>query len=330
MRVLIVKISSMGDIIHTLPAITDASHKFPNILFDWVIEETFSEIPAWHPYIHQIIPIKLRFWKQKWYKVKSWKEYCQYIKLLNNYKYDLIIDAQGLLKTSLFVTNNIISGTKHGMDFSSSKEPISCLFYHKRHYINKQQHAIERIRQLFSYSLQYPLPLNTGQYNIKHHFTDQNNFTYFNPYLIFFHSTTQPKKQWPEPYWSFLLKKAMKLGLQVKIPFWTKPEESLAKRLQKYSNQIIILPKLTLNEIAVQIIKSIATISVDTGLSHLSAALNQPNLTLYGPTDPTLIGTYGNNQIILQSSTKKMKDLHPDYVWNIFYKNFQIFLLQKK
>ncbi|UOY04418.1 hypothetical protein MWH05_00305 [Candidatus Blochmanniella pennsylvanica] len=75
MKVLIIKISSMGDIIHTLPAVTDASNIVPNILFDWIVEETFSDILRWHPGIHHIIPINLRFWIKKWYKLSSWKKY---------------------------------------------------------------------------------------------------------------------------------------------------------------------------------------------------------------------------------------------------------------
>lgn len=318
MRILVIKISSMGDIIHTLPAITDASNAIPNALFDWVVEETFSEIPTWHPFVDQVIPIKLRFWKNQWYKLNSWKEYHKCIRQLNTKKYDAIIDAQGLLKTSLFITHKITYGTKHGMNFYSAKEGISSLFYHKNYYINKMQHAIERIRQLFSFSLKYTLPLNLGQYNIRHNFNSKTKFYNLSPYLIFFHATTQPEKHWPELNWYMLIKYAINSGYQIKIPFWTIHEELFVKRLKDHFSEIIILSKLTLNQIAMQIIESRATISVDTGLSHLSAALNCPNLTLYGPTDPKLIGTYGHNQIILCSSTKKMADLNPNIVWKIF------------
>lgn len=110
MRVLIIKISSMGDIIHALPEISDASSIIPNISFDWVIEETFSEIPTWHPSIHQVIPIKLRPQKNQWYRFNLWKEYYQCIKRLNTNKYDIVIDAQGLLKTALFIVSQITHG----------------------------------------------------------------------------------------------------------------------------------------------------------------------------------------------------------------------------
>ncbi|URJ31290.1 lipopolysaccharide heptosyltransferase I [Blochmannia endosymbiont of Camponotus sp.] len=317
MKVLIIKVSSMGDIIHTLPAITDASVSVPKISFNWVVEETFSEILRWHPAIHQIIPINLRFWIKNWYDTSSWKKYYECIQELKKKEYDVIIDAQGLLKTSLLITCSS-RGEKHGMDYISTREPISSLFYHKRHYVNKSQHAVERIRQLFSLSLKYPVPSCIGKYNIEHLFPPQKNNV---PYLIFFHATTKIKKHWPELNWSVIARCAINAGYHIKLPFWTKSEESRINRLVKLSyNQIIVLPKLTLQEIAMQISGATAIISVDTGLSHLAAALSCPNLTLYGPTNPELIGTYGQNQIILYSSTKKMEHLNPMYVWEVFQK----------
>lgn len=324
MKVLIIKISSMGDIIHTLPAITDASAIIPNISFDWIIEQTFSEIPTWHPSIHQIIPVKLRSWRSTWYKLCTWIEYYQCIKKFNIQKYDVIIDAQGLLKTSFCITSFIHNnGIKHGMDYKSATEPIACCFYHKQHYINKNLHAIERIRQLFSHSLKYSVPSCLGQYNIKHKFTYiKKQYDTF-PYLIFFHSTTKSQKHWPESYWYIIIQYAINAGYHIKLPFWTINEKLRVKRLYNHYNQIIVLQKLTLHQIAIQIIKSTGIISVDTGLSHLAAALDCFNLTLYGPTNPNLIGTYGNNQIVLQSKTKKMQHLYPDYVWKIFQKNLK-------
>lgn len=129
MKVLIIKISSMGDIIHTLPAVTDAFRNVPNISFDWIIEKNFSEIPSWHPAICQVISINLRFWKKNWYKFSSWREYYQYIKWIKKQNYDLVIDAQGLLKTSFFITKTVLNKQKHGMDCISAREPISSFFF---------------------------------------------------------------------------------------------------------------------------------------------------------------------------------------------------------
>ncbi|ADV33982.1 lipopolysaccharide heptosyltransferase I [Candidatus Blochmanniella vafra str. BVAF] len=318
---LIIKISSMGDIIHTLPAVTDAANFIPNVLFDWVVEETFAEIPQWHLSVFQVIPIKLRLWKKKWYTLRSWKEYNNYITQVGAKKYDAIIDAQGLLKTSLFATYFAV-GIKHGLDRFSAKEPISCWVYDKCYRINKIQHAIERIRKLFAYSLGYSVPSCIGQYNIRHIFQSCIKKSEA-PYLILLHSTTCLLKCWPESSWLIFIQKVLKFSdYRIKIPFWTKREEWFVKCLKNYFSQIIVLPHLTLWEVSIQIIQASAIISVDTGLSHLAAAYDCSNLTLYGPTNPELIGTYGLNQTILRSKTGRMDNLHPEFVWSKFKDKF--------
>ena len=102
MRVLVVKMSSLGDVIHTLPALTDAAAAIPGITFDWVVEEGFAEIPAWHPAVDTVIPIALRRWrKHPWrdFRGPQWRACRQ---ALRRQHYDAVIDAQGLLK-SVFV-----------------------------------------------------------------------------------------------------------------------------------------------------------------------------------------------------------------------------------
>lgn len=316
MKVLIIKISSMGDIIHVFPAITDATYAIPNISFDWVIEKSFIDIPKWHVGVDQVISINLRHWRKSWYKYSSWKEYFQYSKLLKK-KYDLIIDAQGLLKTSVFVTR-ITQGKKHGMNYISARESISAYFLNHSYYVNKHQHAIERMRQLFAYSLQYSIPSVVGKYSISNLFPRKVSNI---PYVIFFHGTTCAKKHWVESNWNVIIKCVVNLGFFVKLPCWTQCEILRAKRLSFQKNgRVLVLLKLTLQQIAMQISQATAVISVDTGLSHLSAALHCPGLTLYGPTNPYLIGTYGMYQRILYANTKNMKDLTVLHVWRAFKK----------
>lgn len=318
MKILIIKISSMGDIIHTLPAVTDAFHIMSDISFDWIVEKSFSEIPKWHPAIHRVIPINLRGWKKNWYKAISWREFYQYISWIKKQDYDLVIDAQGLLKTSLFITAVTVSYWKHGMDFISAREPASAYFLHQRHYINKYQHAICRIRQLFAYSLQYSVPHSKGEYNISYLFPRQVN--HVAPYLIFFYCTTQLEKYWVDLNWDVLIRYAIDVGYNIKLPCWKHQDMLRVQWLLKKYDRVFMLWDLTLQQIAIQISQATAVISVDTGLSHLTAALGCPNLTLYGPTNPWLVGTYGMHQSILYSQTRKMEHLTALNVWNVFKK----------
>ena len=120
MKVLIVKTSSMGDIIHTLPAITDAMHAIPQISFDWVVEENFAEIPHWHPAVDRVIPVAIRRWRKniiQTYRQGEWKAYKE---ALCNTSYDAVIDAQGLLKSALLVTR-LAKGPSYGLDKHSAK-----------------------------------------------------------------------------------------------------------------------------------------------------------------------------------------------------------------
>lgn len=313
MRVLIVKISSMGDIIHTLPAVTDAVYAVSNISFDWVVEENFCEIPSWHVGIDTVIPISLRRWKKNWCNFLSWCEYYQCTKLLRTRNYDLIIDAQGLLKTSVFVMSILDNNNKYGMNYCSAREPISSFFLNRKYFIDKYQHAIERIRQLFACSLGYSKSYDLGKYNIDHLFPRKVNYN--SPYLIFFQFTTHRKKCWPENYWDSIIQYVIEKGYYVKLPVWENDELLRVQRLLNRYNKIVILSKLTLRQIAVQISQAVAVVSVDTGFSHLAAALGCSGLTLYGPTNPDLIGTYGVNQKILCSSTQRMQDLTVLNVW---------------
>lgn len=145
MRVLIVKTSSMGDVLHTLPSLTDAMQAIPGIRFDWVVEEGFAQIPTWHAAVDRVIPVAIRRWRKAWFSAPIKAERKAFRDALQAHHYDAIIDAQGLVKSAALVTR-LAHGIKHGMDWQSAREPLASLFYNRRHAIAKQQHAVERTR----------------------------------------------------------------------------------------------------------------------------------------------------------------------------------------
>ena len=298
MKVCVIKTSSMGDIIHTLPALTDAQIAIPNLSIDWVVEENFTEIPRWHSAVKQIIPIALRRWRKSPFSAKTKKEWKSYRTLLQVNQYDAVIDAQGLFKSAFFATR-LANGVKHGYDRKSIREPIASFFYDKKYAISYQQHAVERIRQLFAQALSYPLPKEKGDYGIARHFISTDSIE---PYVIFFHATTRDEKHWPEKEWRNLIEKLTALSIQIRLPWGNEEEKARAERLVSGLPHAMILPKLSLNELADQITNAKAVVSVDTGLAHLTAALDKPNITLYGATDPILIGCYGKNQHYLTAN----------------------------
>lgn len=298
----------MGDVIHTLPALTDAQNAIPNIQFDWVIEENFAEIPRWHTAVNQIIPIAIRRWRKSLFSSQTWNEWQAFKRQLQVTQYDAVIDAQGLLKSAFFVTR-LARGGKYGYNSKSAREGLSSCFYDKTFDISYNQHAVERIRKLFAKALNYPLPTSMGNYGLSKTITPQ---PMCKPYFVAIHSTTREDKHWPEAYWLELFQHLTDQGIEIHLPWGNGTEKARAERLAQSSSLIKVLPKLSLTELLQELSGAKTVISVDTGLSHLSAALDKPNIILYGATDPKLIGAYGKNQIYLFD--KGMSSILPEKV----------------
>ena len=303
MNVCLVKTSSMGDVLHTLPALTDAQNALPDIPFDWVVEESFAEIPRWHRAVTRVIPIALRRWRKQPFSVETQQAWKSYRALLQENQYDAVIDAQGLVKSAFFATR-LAKGTKYGYNRQCAREPLASFFYDHRFYVAYQQHAVERIRQLFALSLGYELPQTQGDYGIARHFT---NHAVEKPYIVFIHATTRADKHWLEDEWKKTAEKLTALfDVEIRLPWGNEQEHQRAQRITNGLDKTMVLPKLTLTELADQIANAKAVISVDTGLAHLTAALDKPNITLYGATDPKLIGTYGKNQIYIKRESMNL------------------------
>ncbi|WP_405423084.1 lipopolysaccharide heptosyltransferase RfaC [Pantoea stewartii] len=313
MHVLIVKTSSMGDVLHTLPALTDAMHALPGIRFDWVVEENFAQIPAWHPAVDKVLPVAIRRWRKHWFGSEQREERVRFKRDLQSRHYDVVIDAQGLIKSAALVTR-LAKGVKHGLDSRSAREPFASWWYDKKHEVSKQQHAVERTRELFAKSLGYEKPQTQGDYAIAGHFRNVE-LQGENAYLVFLHATTRDNKHWPESHWRELIERLQPTGLRVKLPWGAEHEHQRAIRLAEGFEHVEVLPRLTLEAVAQQLAGAKAVVSVDTGLSHLTAALDRPNITLYGPTDPGLIGGYGKNQYIIKASNNELKTIHGSQVW---------------
>lgn len=291
-KILIVKTSSMGDVLHTLPALTDAVRSLQALDFSWVVEPAFSEIPSWHPNVGKVIPFPFRkFRKQPLHLIKN-GEMKNFLSSLRKERYDYIIDAQGLLKSAMITY--LAKGLRCGLDRHSAWESLACLVYQKKVTVNPKLHAITRMRQLFSKILEYPLDDNTSpDYGLKINITS-NKFK--EPYLVFIHGTTWVTKEWPEDYWKQLAKIATDNGYQVMLPWGNAPERDRANRIKNNVAAVHVLPKTSLTELASLLAGAKGAISVDTGLGHLAAALSVPTVSIYGPTDPNEIGTIGQNQ----------------------------------
>ena len=293
-RVLIIKTSSLGDVLHTLPAVTDAARELPGIRFDWVVEEPFVEVPAWHAAVDAVIPVALRRWKHRPFHVLRKGEPQAAVKQLRRRRYDQIIDAQGLVKSA--VISRFARGPRTGLDANSAREPLAARAYNRGIPVARDQHAVARVRRLFAAALGYELPGSGPDYGIREKFRTGERL----PYLVFLHGTTWPSKHWPDAYWRQLAKMAVEAGLQVKLPWGNAVEQQRAGEIAAVDATIEVLPRMGLGELAGLIARASGVVGVDTGLVHLAAALATPCITLYGSTDPGLTGTVGESQLHLQ------------------------------
>lgn len=297
MRVLLIKTSSLGDVIHTLPALTDAARAIPGIQFDWVVEEGFAEIPAWHPAVARVIPVAIRRWRKNLWQTLRNGEWRRFKQRLREAKYDLVIDAQGLLKSAWLT--RYVKAPVAGLDRESAREPLACRFYDRAYPVPREQHALERVRQLFAQALDYPLPGGIGDYGLDR---TQLADPLAQPYLLFLHGTTWPSKHWPEANWRQLAERMSELGWAIRLPWGNDTEKARAERIVAGLDKAAVLPRLNLAGVAKVIAGARACVAVDTGLGHLAAALDVPTLSLYGPTRPERVGAYGRSQVHLCAS----------------------------
>ncbi|PZP25180.1 lipopolysaccharide heptosyltransferase I [Pseudomonas kuykendallii] len=297
MRVLLIKTSSLGDVIHTLPALTDAARAIPGIRFDWVVEEGFAEIPAWHPAVAQVIPVAIRRWRK--HPLQIWKsgEWRRFKARLRETRYDLVIDAQGLLKSAWLT--RYVKAPVAGLDRDSAREPIAARFYDRRYAVAREQHALQRTRALFAEALDYPLPTGIGDYGLdRAQLADPAG----EPYVLFLHGTTWASKHWPEADWRALAERIAERGWAIRLPWGNPTEKARAERIAAGLEKVAVLPKLNLAGVAKVIAGARACVAVDTGLGHLAAALDVPCISLYGPTRPYRVGAYGRSQVHLCAS----------------------------
>ncbi len=299
MKVLVIKTSSLGDILHTFPALTDALKHHPDMEVDWLVDESLATLPGFHPGVKTILPIPLRRWKKLGIKIIMQAEFWKTLRRIREKKYDLVIDAQGLFKSAIW--GLWARGPMVGLSFSSAREPMVSLLYRRRVIANWSEHAVTRLRQLFAGAFKYPFQKNRPDYGLDLKRLCAGFTLPKEPYYVFLHGTTWETKHWPESRWISLGKHLEALGYKIQL-LWGNPLElERAKRIQAAVKAVEIQDKLSLAAVAALLASAKGIVTVDTGLGHLAAALNVPTVSVYGPTDPNMTGTFAAHQIHLAS-----------------------------
>lgn len=291
----------MGDLIHTLPAVTDAQKAIPGIRFDWVAEEGFAEIPLWHTAINKVFPIAIRRWRKNLKKSSVRQEVTSFVKEIKRHKYDYVIDAQGLIKSA--VVGRFANGSYCGMDKQSCKESLASLLYTNKYSISKEAHAIERVRRLFSGILGYTYQSGVLDYGLLPSGFKESHQQ--KPYLVFLHGTSGDYKLWPVDQWVKLRNIALAKGYSIYLPWGNEQEKTRAEQIADNLESCHVLARMNLTDIAGVLANAAGVVGVDTGLAHLAAALSIPGVTIYVDTYPKLTGACGTRQICMSKTQQQ-------------------------
>ena len=286
-RILLVKTSSLGDVIHNLPVVTDILQQYPNVQIDWVVEESFADIPKLHPAINQVFTVAVRRWRKQVLSKKTWGEIATFKRQVSEKPYDLIIDTQGLIKSA--VMSKFAQGIKCGLDKDSAREPFASYFYNRKFSVVSGQHAVVRNRELAAYACGYEKPNDAPTYGIT---ADKMNVGVQLPqnFIVGLHGTSKDSKLWPTAHWIALANKLSERKCHLVLPWASDSEHQRAQEIAANLNNVVVLPKLSIAHLATIINQAWAAIGVDTGLSHLSVALNIPTVAIYTDTNPARTG----------------------------------------
>ena len=289
MRILLVKTSSLGDVIHNLPVVSDLARSFPGATIDWCVEESFADIPRLHPAVGEVIPVAIRRWRKTLLQRATWREIGEFRKRIARTPYDAILDTQGLIKSALIARQ--ASGPRLGYAAEVAREPLAARFYDQTFVIPPNAHAVERNRWLAAAAFGTPLDLPLD-YGIAAPAVDLPWLA--GRYAVLLTATSRDDKLWAEASWIALAQSLAERGLTAVLPSGSARERERAQRIAAAVPGAVVAPPLTLRELAGALGGAALTVGVDTGLAHLSTALGVPTIALFMASDPALTGVYGS------------------------------------
>lgn len=283
MKVLIVRTSSLGDLVHMLPAISDIAKQVPDAKIDWVVEAAFAEIPAWHSAVNEVIPVSQRQWRKAWWKPSVWAARHAVIQRIQKAHYDVVIDMQALLKSIRWV--RAAQGIKHGLDWKSAREPLCSLFYDCKHRVAFWQPAVTRQRLLASLVWGYEVS-GTPDFGLQH-FTEQaQKQPAAQPYAVMMPSASRADKLWSSSHWQHVFDLLQQNGLALKLLAGNDTEAAYSQTLIQGRENAMVLPRMGLTAVAEVLSGATIMVGLDSGLTHLSAALGRDTIGIYKASTP--------------------------------------------
>ncbi len=320
---LLVKLSSLGDVLHNLPIVWDIRQHYPNAIVDWVVEEAYVDLlkplQSTHTFkgIDRITPISLRRWRKNVLSIRHWQELKQFIHALQQDQYDVIIDSQGLMKSAVVSKlahrnqSGRITGLANATEFSGY-EPLARMFYSDSVAVPRQCHAVDRSRYLLSSALDvapitrtsiprfYPESFVKGLTN--QDLSPEIAKDLRLPYVLCFHATARAAKQWNIQGWIAVGKFLLERGLHPVFP-WGSPHEKqisqlIVEGIGSGGGGGILPPSYSIKQYFEIISHARLTIGVDTGLTHLAAVMGHPTIEIYCDSPIWKTEGYWSNKVI--------------------------------
>lgn len=290
-RVLIVKMSSMGDVVHALPALTDMQRHVPGLEVDWLVEEAFAAIPALHNCVRHVIPLAWREWRKRLGSATTWRTMAALRRDVRREAYDLVIDLQGLVKSAWWGWQ--ARGPMAGYDRRSAREALASVFYARKATVSRQLHAVERCRRLAAAHMGYAIPSSEPEFGIR---ATEGRRCPQAPYAVLIPCASRREKLWPEPRWIAVGQQLSALGWSPVVLWGSATERQSASRIAAGCAGVVP-PFLSIKDAAMVLAGARCVVGLDTGFTHLGAALGRPTVGIYCDHEPGLAGISGSGPV---------------------------------
>jgi heptosyltransferase-1 len=288
--ILLVRMSSLGDIVHTFPVVTDIRRERPQWAIHWALEEAYVPLAALHPAVDRIVPLALRRWRPQIFDPATWREMREARRRLADSDYELILDTQGLVK-SLVVARLARRATRrrghacalHGFGFHTISERLAVWGYDARHEFHPEDHKITRYRAVAAQALGYSAssPIDYGLTP-----PPRPGFAPQGAYAVLLHATARAAKLWPESSWTAVAQALGAKGIGCVLPWGNDAERARARRIAQAAPPAQLAPSMSIPEAAALLAHASVVVGVDTGLMHLAAAYATPTVGVFCDSEP--------------------------------------------
>ncbi|HCI53964.1 MAG TPA: lipopolysaccharide heptosyltransferase I [Gallionella sp.] len=302
MKILVVRLSSLGDILHLFPAISDLRRRLPDAEIHWLVEPAFAEMVSWHAAVDKVITVPLRSHKKQWWRLPKLLRGLK--RQLRAEQYDLVLDAQGLLKSALLA--RLAGVTIYGFDAESARESLAAKCYQKTARVASGLHIVDKNRQLvaqlFGADISQAADYGLAVFRQNQMSRPASVEGCVKPSIVLLHGTTWNSKYWPESSWLELVGLLTRQGIHCLLPWGNEAEHRRAQRLQQAGGELVqVLPKLSLTELMSVLLHAQGFVSVESGIGHLATVLDIPGIMLHGPTAPEYSGILGKSCLHITS-----------------------------